>query len=152
MHLCHNMIGSDHKYRPPIGCLQRNHNPHQDAESDFDYSISINNEPATLKYEGNTKDFTTHSTYVTESEDSFEDFYNEVEDQVDYAEDNDNIIERNVDDDNYGVQEARRNIPNANFKSDFFKSMNIQEMVFSIPSHFRKYLDEPPEWINKDYW
>ena len=43
-------------------------------------------------------------------------------------------------------------IPNSNFESDFFRSMNIQEMVFSIPQQFREYLEEPPEWINKDYW
>lgn len=99
----------------------------------------------------NTGDFTTRPTYGTKSGESFEDFYNEVDDQADYAEDN--IIERNVDvDDDYGVPEARKNIPNSNFKSDFFKTMNIQEMVFSIPSHFRKHLEEPPEWINKEYW
>ena len=127
-------------------------NPHQDKETDYDYGISINNEPATLKYGGNAGDFTTQQTYGTESEDSFEDFYNEVEDKADYADDNDKIIERNVDDNDYRLPEARRNIPNANFKSDFFNTMNIQEMVFSIPSHFRKYLDEPPEWINQEYW
>ena len=133
--------------------LRVHRNPHQDEEPDFDYSISLYNEPATPKYGVNTEDFTTLSTYGTESGgDSFEDFYNEVEDQADYAEENDNIIERNVNDDDNGVPEARRNIPNANFKSDFFKTMNIQEMVFSIPSHFRKYLEEPPEWINKEYW
>ena len=31
-------------------------------------------------------------------------------------------------------------IPNSNFESDFFRSMNIQEMVFSIPQQFREYL------------
>ena len=41
---------------------------------------------------------------------------------------------------------------NSGFKSDFFNSMNIQNLVFSIPDQFREYLHEPPEWINKDYW
>ena len=40
---------------------------------------------------------------------------------------------------------------NSGFKSDFFNSMNIQNLVFSIPGQFRDHL-EPPEWINKDYW
>ena len=48
--------------------------------------------------------------------------------------------------------QLKSSLPNSDFKSDFFHEMNIQEMVFSIPSHFRKYLQEPPEWINKDYW
>ena len=41
---------------------------------------------------------------------------------------------------------------NSGFQSDFFNSMNIQNLVFSIPDQFREYLQEPPEWINKDYW
>ena len=57
-----------------------------------------------------------------------------------------------MDEADYGVPEVRSSIPNAKFKSEFFKTMNIEEMVFSIPSHFRKYLEEPPAWINKDYW
>ena len=42
--------------------------------------------------------------------------------------------------------------PNSGFKTDFFNSMNIENLVFSIPDQFREYLQEPPEWINKDYW
>ena len=56
---------------------------------------------------------------------------------------------------NYIEDEApqlKSSSPNSGFKSDFFNSMNIENLVFSIPDQFREYLQEPPEWINKDYW
>ena len=39
-----------------------------------------------------------------------------------------------------------------NFRSEFFNSENIENVVFSIPAQFRAFLQEPPDWINKDYW
>merc|ERR1711874_953531 len=43
-------------------------------------------------------------------------------------------------------------LQNSNFQSEFFSSENIQNVVFSIPAQFRSFLQEPPDWINKDYW
>ena len=133
---------------------------HQDRDTTYDNAINVNNDQATYNYDENQSYFTTHSTFTTrgledisndvtydQADDSY--FNNKQYEYVDHIDD-----KADVDDDVYDISPKLKtdNIPNSNFKSDFFNNMNIQEMVFSIPGHFRKYLEEPPSWINKDYW
>ena len=54
--------------------------------------------------------------------------------------------------DNHINPQFKTDLPDSNFKTDFFHSENIQNLVFSIPEQFRTFLQEPPTWINKDYW
>merc|ERR1719481_119252 len=52
------------------------------------------------------------------------------------------LIEDNSD------TQYKSELPNTNFRSDFFNSENIENVVFSIPAQFRAFLQEPPDWIN----
>ena len=124
-----------------------------DRVHDSQNVVTVNNDQATLFYEENKNYFTTQSPAV---QDVFEEISNEINDYYsDDAFDNEGI-DNNVDKADVAdyslTPQLKSSLPNSDFKSDFFHEMNIQEMVFSIPSHFRKYLQEPPEWINKDYW
>jgi len=115
--------------------------------------VTVNNDQATYIYEENKNYFTTESPAV---QDVFDGISNEINDYYsDEVFDNEGIddSEDKADVADYDLTpQLKSSIPNSDFKSDFFHDMNIQEVVFSIPSHFRKYLQEPPEWINKDYW
>jgi len=80
----------------------------------------------------------TASIYSTEEHDEL--IRNTAEEDIDYTSDN------NIN------PEFRSDLPDSDFKTDFFHSENIQDLVFSIPAQFRTFLQEPPDWINKDYW
>ena len=98
------------------------------TSSPFIYHIG-NTESAT-EFEGNT--FFIENENIDREADEEEPILNYIEDEP--------------------IAKLKPSPPNSEFKSDFFNSMNIQNLVFSIPDQFREYLHEPPEWINKDYW
>ena len=150
-------IASSNTFAPPSDIHDYQH---QDRDTNYDNAINVNNDQATYNYDENQNYFTTHPTFTTRG---LEDIYNEVtHDEVDdsfIVNDNQEYVDHiddkaDVHEGDYDISPKLKtnNIPNSNFKSDFFNNMNIQEMVFSIPGHFRKYLEEPPSWINKDYW
>ena len=121
---------------------------------DHNNAAGVNSDGATFSNgnEENRKYFTTQPTFVKES---FDDISDEVEDNHAFREYSDytNLDKSETAEPEHQLAaELRSNLPNSDFKSDFFTRMNIEQMVFSIPGHFRKYLEEPPEWINKDYW
>ena len=153
-------IVSSNTFAPPSDSIPDFH--HQDRDSNHDdNTINVNSDQATYNYDENQHYYTTHSTFTSAG---LEGISNEVtyDDEMDNTlfDDNQAYVDQ-IDDkadvvanEDYKINPKLKtnNIPNSNFKSDFFNTMNIQEMVFSIPGHFRKYLEEPPSWINKDYW
>ena len=126
-----------------------------DSSDTTQHGIIAGDDQADYFDQENNNYFTTHSTPVKEN---FEEIGNELHDYYSGEEfDNDGIDNRHdihqTDVEDYSITPQLKTVmPDSNFRSDFFTNMNIQEMVFTIPDHFRKYLQEPPEWINKDYW
>ena len=130
---------------PPHNPEGNNDITYYDDEANYQNEIideNFSTTPPIVYHLGNTESATEYEVnqFYTENE-NIERKTAEVEDpKLNYIEDEPQPQLKSSSSDNSG------------FKSDFFNSMNIQSLVFSIPDRFREYLHEPPEWINKDYW